>query len=77
MPIIASPTASTRTSPGVIALCGPRLPRWASTKNCAIGAGRTNAVTATAMTAGPAMSPGIHMSSTQPGRRDRRERAVR
>lgn len=31
---------------------------------------RTNAVTATATIAGPAMSPGIHMDSTQPGRRD-------
>jgi hypothetical protein len=27
-------------------------------------------VTATAMIAGPAMSPGIHMDFTQPGRRD-------
>jgi hypothetical protein len=70
MPIIASPTASTRTSPGVIALCGPRLPCWVSTKYCAIGAGRTNAVTATATIAGPAMSPGIHMVSNQPRRRD-------
>ena len=61
MPIIASPTASTRTSPGVIALRGPRLPCCASTKNRAIGAGRTNAATATATIAGPAISPGIHM----------------
>ena len=70
MPIIASPTASTRTSPGVIAPCGPRLPSWASRKNWEIGAGRMNAVTATATIAGPAISPGIHMNSTQPGRPD-------
>ncbi len=73
MPIITSPTASTRTSPGVMALCGPRLLRCVSTKYCAIGAGRTNAATATETIAGPAMSPGIHMDSTQPDRLDASE----
>lgn len=70
MPIIASPPARTRTSPGVIARFGPRQLCWASTKYCAIGTGRTNAATATATIAGPAMSPGIHRDSTQPGRLD-------
>lgn len=68
MPIIASPLASTRTIPGGIARCEPRVLRWASTKCCAIGTGRANAATATATITGPTMSPGNHMNSTQPSR---------